>query len=84
MTDAERMERAWREEARTNPNGVRAVCQRLIDSGVVTVNPPTDPAEQIAERYAAFGMRCATDGMIATFRNLIEDGWIVPGPRCEQ
>ena len=93
MTDAERLARVvWHE----GPDRFRSTwllkverAQRLIDSKVVTVNPPPDPADQIADAYgpifdadceAPFGVK---DIRSRTIQYLIDDGWIIPGPRCE-
>lgn len=78
MTDAERLADAWTaEDDIADP--VEAA-QRLIDSGVVTVSPPPG-AEQIIQAY--WQLR-NTHTAIAAFHRLIGDGWITPGPRCEQ
>lgn len=80
MTDAERLAKAMQGAA---VGGVAwpEFAQRLIDSGVVTVNPPPDPAAQIGNAY----MDIAEPGRpIERIRRLIDDGWIVPGPKCEQ
>lgn len=79
MTDAERLARAmWPDSPNATSVGI-AAAQRLIDSGVVTVNPPPDPAVQISAAYWQTGV-----DSVGNFRRLIDDGWIVPGPRCEQ
>lgn len=57
---------------------------RVVDvfdaSGVVTVNPPPDPAEQIA---ADVRVNYGIGGTTHIFRRLIDEGWIVPGPACD-
>lgn len=88
MTDAERVAKAWGDllgiGAPAAPEQVERF-QRLIDSGVITVPPPPDPAEQIADEFAATqgGYPVPSRPFIDGFRRLIADGWIVPGPRCE-
>lgn len=43
------------------------------------IDPPPDPAEQIMAVY------WQTSGdSLTTIRRLIDDGWIVPGPRCDR
>ena len=51
MTDAERVAKAWADLLGVNYANPAQVerFQRLIDAGVITVAPPPDPAEQIAE-----------------------------------
>ena len=95
MTDAERLAKEYTEAEGGRWGGATqwpcriAAMQRLIDSGVVTVNPPPDPADQIADAYgpifdadceAPFGVK---DIRSRTIQHLIDDGWIIPGPRCE-
>ena len=53
MTDAERLAKAYNDEReRDQPPDMIAAFQRLIDSGVVTVNPPPDPERSDAEVLA--------------------------------
>ena len=80
MTDAERL-------AKVMGNGPHQenwdeLAQRLIDSGVVTVNPPPNPAEQILTEFTKrwWESRCTAP---VVFRSMLDDGWITPGPRCE-
>lgn len=82
MTDAERVAKAWADLLGVNYANPAQVerFQRLIDAGVITVAPPPDPAEQIAEVY---WQAEAPPQIKARFTSLIADGWIVPGPRCE-
>ena len=79
MTDAQRLADAW--TAVDDIADPVEAAQRLIDSGVVTVNPPPDPAEQIAAAYLGERPNPAT---VRSIRRLIGDGWITPGPRCGQ
>lgn len=84
MTDAERLAKAWH-EARHDRSPLEAF-QHLIDSGVVTVNPPPDPAEQIAKALHEAFIDHAPELAVSdesAIRRLIFDGWIVPGPACE-
>lgn len=58
------------------------LAQRIINSGVVIVTPPPDPAEQIAAALAipGAGMYAVENGV----RRALREGWFVPGPRCDQ
>ena len=85
MTDAERLAKEYIEGQDMewgDPmlwGNTIAGMQRLIDSGVVTVNPPPDPAEQLRVVWNEM-----TDSYAVRFRRLIDDEWITPGPRCDQ
>lgn len=92
MSDAERLAKAihaeekWRitpwDNLDVSAQGARITCaQRLIDSGLVTIHPPPDPAEQIAEAWRGASF---TGSAPTIMRRLIDAGWIVPGPRCDQ
>ncbi len=78
MNDKERLARAL-EEAPRDVN-LLAVAEHLIDSGLVTVNPPPDPAEWIVEE---FRHRASHVGAYTTLRSMLWDRVIVPGPACE-
>ncbi len=61
-----------------------AAAQRLIDSGVVTVHPPPDPAELVMNEFVrrwSPPMGAPADDVL---RSMLDDGWIDPGPRCDQ
>jgi hypothetical protein len=85
MTDAERHAKRLCDDymtvagpsQRTRPN--EKIIAQLIDSGLVTVNPPPDLVEQIIVAYFEGSDMTAQDRL----RRLILAGWIVPGPACE-
>ena len=83
MTDAERLAKAYTDDRGLwwPAPGIVEVFQRLIDSGVVTVNPPPDPAAQVRAEYVR---RWGSMTAVETLMSMLDDGWITPGPTCEQ
>lgn len=55
--------------------------ERVLEMAQPHIDPPPDPAEQIAEAWRTM---CGWAIFGAAFRRLIDEGWIVPGPRCDQ
>lgn len=80
MTDAERLAKMWHEAGgttswrgqRQHPYAMERA-QRLIAQGV-TLPPPPDPAEQIAD---------GVGWIVSHVRMALDQGWISPGPACE-
>lgn len=85
-TDAERLAKAMRKvDVPLDPDGWHFFLEAakcLIDSGVVTVNPPPDPADQIAAAWFTEAS-AKSPSMTEQVRYLIAEGYITPGPRCD-
>lgn len=88
MTDAKRLAKMWVEASGYTwndaypPSKAIGRAQRLIDQGV-TLPPPPDPAQQIAEAWQAAGRPLTFVAVMSQVRRLIASGHIVPGPACE-